>query len=146
MRSIPLSRQENGWLRMVNGLKYPCAPLCQRGEVASLSEREVGRDFLNHVRATNLRYGAVIHLVLFAVAVFVFMPFAAVARVIDQMNETFEFIFSPVPLHNYYLLTDSGAETAALKLVLIFILTAVPSYVGGYFYFRYSGKRMIELS
>ncbi len=60
------------------------------------------------------------------------MPPGSIVRVIDQLNETFEFIFSSVPLGNYYMLKDAATETIAVQFILILLFTAVPSYFIGY--------------
>ncbi len=89
----------------------------------------------------SLKFCISIHLALFFTAIVWFMPPGSVARVIDQLNETFEFIFSPVPLGNYYMLKDAAAETIAAQLILIFSVTGIPSYVIGYPLFsRYFSK------
>ncbi len=92
---------------------------------------------------SNLKFCTGIHLALFFSAIVLLMPPESVVRVIDQLNETFEFIFSPVPLENYYLLKDATTETIAVQLILTFFITAVPSYIIGYLLFlRYSNKQL----
>lgn len=84
-----------------------------------------------------------IHLALYCCAIVWLMPLESVARVIDQLNETFEFIFSPLPLGNYYMLKDATAEAVAVRLIVIFFVTAVPSYFIGYpLILRYFEKRL----
>jgi len=84
-----------------------------------------------------------IHMALFFTAIVWFIPSRSVARVIDQLNEAFEFIFSPVPLGNYYMLKDAAAEATAVQLILIFFVTALPSYIIGYsLYSRYFNKQL----
>jgi len=71
------------------------------------------------------------------------IPSKSVARVIDQLSEAFEFIFSPVPLGNYYMLKDAAAEAIAVQLIFIFFATALPSYIIGYSLFsRYFNKQL----
>jgi hypothetical protein len=83
-----------------------------------------------------------IHLTLYCCAIVWLMPLESVARVIDQLNETFEFIFSPLPLGNYYMLKDATAEAVAVQLIVMFFVTAVLSYFIGYpLILRYFEKR-----
>lgn len=81
---------------------------------------------------SRMKFCAGIHLVLFCAAVVWLMPPGSVARVIDRLNETFEFIYSPVPFENYYMLKDAIAETSARRLILMFFVTAAPGYAVGY--------------
>ncbi len=81
-----------------------------------------------------------IHLALFLVAIIWLMPSGSVAHIIDQLDETMEFIFSPNPLRNYF--EDAAARTAMDKLFLIFAGTALPGYIIGFSLFsRYFDKR-----
>lgn len=92
---------------------------------------------------SSLKFCTSIHLALFFAAIVWLMPPGSVARVIDQLNETFEFIFSPVPFENYYMLKDAAAETIAVQLIVMFFVTAVPSYIIGYLLFlRYFNKQL----
>ena len=91
---------------------------------------------------SSLKFCTSIHLALFLVALVWLMPPGSVARVIDQLNETFEFIFSPVPLENYYVLKDAAATTIAVQLIVLFFVTAVPGYLIGYpLFLRYFKKQ-----
>jgi len=56
------------------------------------------------------------------------MPSGSLACVIDQLIETFEFIFSPAPLEKYYLLSNPVADAIAFKLIVTFLFTAIPNY------------------
>ena len=86
---------------------------------------------------------ASIHLALYCAVIAWFMPPGSVARVIDQLNEIFEFIFSPVPLENYYMLKDLSAEAATVQLIAIFFVTAIPSYIIGIpLFLRYFESRL----
>lgn len=89
--------------------------------------------FANYMMIKSLfKYCTFIHLALYFSAVICFMPTSSVARVIDQLNETFEFVFSSIPLENYYMLKDATAEAISVQLIVIFFVTAVPSYIIGY--------------
>jgi hypothetical protein len=71
------------------------------------------------------------------------MPSGSIACVFDQWTETFEFIFSPLPLENYYLLSNPAAEATALQLTATFFITAIPSYAIGYpLLLRYFNKQL----
>ena len=92
---------------------------------------------------SSLKFCTIIHLALFFAAIVWLMPSGSVARVIDQLNETFEFTFSPVPLENYYILKDADAETIAVQLIAMFFVTAVPGYIIGYpLFLRYFNKSL----
>lgn len=92
---------------------------------------------------SSLKFCTSIHLALFFAVIVCFMPPGSVARVIDQLNETFEFIFSPVSFENYYMLKDAAAETIAVQLIVMFFVTAVPSYIIGYpLFLRYFNKQL----
>ena len=92
---------------------------------------------------SSLKFCANVHLALFFAAIVWLMPTGSVALVIDQLNETFEFIFSPVPFENYYMLKDAAAETIAVQLLVMFFVTSVPSYIIGYpLFLRYFNKRL----
>jgi len=56
------------------------------------------------------------------------MPSGSLACVIDQLTETFEFIFGLAPLEKYYLLSNPVAVAMAFKLILTFLVTAIPCY------------------
>jgi hypothetical protein len=90
---------------------------------------------------SSLKFCTGIHLAMFFAAIVWLMPPGSVAQVIDQLNETFEFIFSPVPLENYYMLKDATAEIIAVQMIVMFFLAAVPSYFIGYpLFLRYLNK------
>jgi hypothetical protein len=73
------------------------------------------------------------------------MPSGSTACLFDQLTETFEFIFSPLPLQNSYLLSNPAAETIALQLIATFFITAIPSYTIGYPLFsRHIDKKLRE--
>jgi hypothetical protein len=81
------------------------------------------------------------HLVLSCAAIVWLMPSGSIALVFDQLTETFEYIFSPLPLTNAYMLSNAAAEAMALQLIAIFFVTAVPSYGIGYpLFLRYFNK------
>lgn len=92
---------------------------------------------------SSLKFCTSIHLALFFAAIVWFMPPGSVARVIDQLDETLEFIFSPVPLKNFYMLNDSATDMNAAQLIAIFLVTALPGYVIGYpLFLRFFNKRI----
>ena len=72
------------------------------------------------------------HLALFFAALALYMPSGAIPCILDQLTETFEFIFSLHPFKNAYLLSNPTAEARAWQLIAIFFMTAIPSYVIGY--------------
>jgi hypothetical protein len=74
----------------------------------------------------------IIHLAVFFAAIVWHMPSGSIACVLDQLTETFEFIFSPLPLENSYMLTNPVAVAMALQLIATFFITAIPSYTIGY--------------
>jgi hypothetical protein len=92
---------------------------------------------------SSLAFCSSVHLVLFFAAIVWLMPAGSIVRIIDQLNETLEFIFSPVPFENYYMLYDIVAEKNAVQLISIFIITAIPSYViGQSLFLRFKNKRI----
>ncbi len=93
---------------------------------------------------SSLKFCTSIHLVLFFAAIVWFMPTGSVARVIDQLDETFEFIFSSVPLKNIYMVNDLTADMNAARLIAIFFVTAIPSYVMGFPLFLRFFKKQIQ--
>lgn len=83
-----------------------------------------------------------IHLALYLAAIVCLVSWESIIRVFDQLTETFEFVFSPLPFKNAYLLSDAGAETIVVQLIVLFLATAVPSYIIGYpLFLRYFNKR-----
>jgi len=90
-----------------------------------------------------LKFCSGIHLVLFSAAIACVMPVESLAILMDQFTETFEFIFSAVPIKNYYLLHNAAAEAHAYQLLVVFFITAIPSYMIGYpFSLRLLTKRL----
>ena len=61
-----------------------------------------------------------------------YLPSGSIACVIDQLTETFEFLFSSIPLKKSYLLSNPAAETMASQLMVTFFVTAIPSYTIGH--------------
>jgi hypothetical protein len=87
----------------------------------------------------------VVHLSVFSAAFVSYMPSGSVAAVIDQLTESFEFLFSVVPLDNSYILSSPTAESIAMQLIIIFLVTALPSYIVGYpLFVRYFNRQLYE--
>jgi hypothetical protein len=72
------------------------------------------------------------HLALFFAASGWYLPSGAIPCMLDQLTETFEFIFSLHPLENAYMLSNPTAEARAWQLIATFFITAIPSYTIGY--------------
>ncbi len=45
-----------------------------------------------------------------------YLPSGSIAFGLDQLTETFEFIFSPLPLENIYMLSNTAATEIALTI------------------------------
>ena len=91
----------------------------------------------------GLKFCIIVHLAVFFAAIAWHMPSGSIACVFDQLTETFEFIFSPLPLENSYMLSNPAAEAIALQLIAIFFVTAIPSYTIGYpLFLRYFNKQL----
>jgi hypothetical protein len=91
----------------------------------------------------GLRFCTIIHLAVFFVAIAWYLQSGSIACVFDQLTETFEFIFSPLPLENSYMLSNPAAEAVALQLIVTFFITAIPSYTIGYpLFLRYFNKQL----
>ena len=80
---------------------------------------------------SSFKFYANIHLALFFTAIVWFVPTGSTARVIDQLNETFEFMSSQVPPKNCYMLKDTATDASAAQLILI-LVAALPSYIISY--------------
>jgi hypothetical protein len=80
----------------------------------------------------SFKFCTVIHLSVFIAAIAWYIPSSSLACVLDQLIETFEFIFSPLPLKNFYMLSDPAAAAITLQLIATFVITAIPSYAIGY--------------
>ncbi len=86
-----------------------------------------------------------VHLTLYFAAIAFLLSSASIIRVFDQLTETFEFIFSPLPFENIYMLSDAAVDAILLQVVIIFIVTAIPSYIIGYpLVLRYHNKSYSE--
>ena len=84
-----------------------------------------------------------VHLGLYFATVAVLLSSESIFRVFDQLTETFEFIFSPLPFENTYLLSDAAVDAITLQVVVLFFVTAIPSYIIGYpLFVRYFNKRL----
>ena len=91
----------------------------------------------------GLRFCTIVHLTVFFAAVAWHMQSGSLACVLDQLTETFEFIFSPLPLENYYMLLNPAAKAIELQLIATFFVTAIPSYTIGYpLFLRYFNKQL----
>jgi hypothetical protein len=91
----------------------------------------------------GFKFCAIIHLALFLAVIVWRMPSGSIGCMFDQLTETFEFIFSPLPLKNFYMVSNPAAETIALQLIAIFFVTAVPGYMIGYpLFLRYFNKQL----
>jgi hypothetical protein len=90
----------------------------------------------------GFKFCTIVHLAVFFAAIAWHMQSGSIASVFDQLTETFEFIFSPLPLENSYMLSNPDAEAIAWQFVAIFFVTAIPSYIIGYpLFLRYFNKR-----
>ena len=91
----------------------------------------------------SFKFSIIVHLAVFFAAIAWHMSSGSIACVFDQLTETFEFIFSPLPLENSYMLSNPAAEAIALQLIATFFITAIPSYAIGYPLFsRYIDKKL----
>jgi hypothetical protein len=91
----------------------------------------------------GFKFCTIVHLAVFFAVLGWRMPSGSIACVFDQLTETFEFMFSPLPLENSYMLSNPAAEAIALQLMAIFFVTAIPSYTIGYrLFLRYFNKRL----
>ena len=81
---------------------------------------------------SGLKFCIIVHLAVFFAAIAWHMPSGSIACVFDQLTETFEFIFSPLPLENSYMLSNLAAVAMAFQLIATFFITAIPSYTIGY--------------
>jgi hypothetical protein len=79
-----------------------------------------------------LKFCVLVHLAVFFAAITWYLPSGSMASVLDQVMEAFEFIFSPLPFQNAYMLSDPAAEALARQLIVTFMVTALPSYIIGY--------------
>jgi hypothetical protein len=92
---------------------------------------------------SSFKFCTIVHLAVFFAAIAWHMPSGSIAFVFDQLTETFEFIFSPLPLENSYMLSNPAAEAIALQLIATFFITAIPSYAIGYpLFLRYFNKQL----
>jgi hypothetical protein len=82
-----------------------------------------------------------VHLALYLAAIAWLISAGAIIRVFDQLTETFEFIFSPLPLENFYMLSDAAVDAIIVQMVVLLLVTAIPSYIIGYpLFLRYFNK------
>ncbi|HUI66905.1 MAG TPA: hypothetical protein VLX29_08950 [Nitrospirota bacterium] len=89
----------------------------------------------------GFKFCTIVHLAVFFAAIAWHMQAGSIACVFDQLTETFEFMFSPLPLENSYMLSNPAAEAIALQLIAIFFITGIPSYAIGYpLFLRYFSK------
>lgn len=90
----------------------------------------------------SFKFCIIVHLAVFCTAFAWYIPSGSIACVIDQLTETFEFIFSPIPLNKSYMLSNPAAEAMASQLIATFFVTAIPSYTIGYpVFLRYFNKQ-----
>jgi len=91
----------------------------------------------------GLKFCTTVHLVVFFAAVACNMQSCSLACFFDQLTETFEFIFSPLPLENSYMLLNPAAKAIELQLIATYFVTAIPSYTIGYpLFLRYFNKQL----
>jgi len=91
----------------------------------------------------GLRFCTTVHLAVFFAAVAWHMQPGSLACFFDQLTETFEFIFSPLPLENSYMLSNPAAQAIELQLIATYFVTAIPSYSIGYpLFLRYFKKQL----
>ena len=81
---------------------------------------------------SGLKFCIIVHLAVFFATIAWYMPSGSIACVFDQLTETFEFIFSPLPLENFYMLSNPVAVAMASQLIATFFITAIPIYTIGY--------------
>jgi hypothetical protein len=90
----------------------------------------------------GFKFCTIVHLTVFFAAIAWHMQSGSIACLLDQLTETFEFIFSPLPFENSYMLSNPAAEAIALQLIATFIVTAIPGYTIGYLLLlRYFNKQ-----
>jgi hypothetical protein len=90
----------------------------------------------------SYKFCIIVHFAVFCAAFAWYIPSGSIACVTDQLTETFEFIFSSIPLNRSYLLSNPAAEAMASQLIVTFIVTAIPSYTIGHpLFLRYFDKQ-----
>ena len=82
--------------------------------------------------STALKFSGAVHLVLCLIVVACILPPGTTILLLDQLAETFEYIYSPLPYFDAKMVIDSALEGILLQITLFFIITAVPCYVIGY--------------
>jgi len=60
------------------------------------------------------------------------MPPGTMVLVLDQLTETFEYVFSPLPFFNPKMVLDEAAEVILSKMIMVLLITAIPAYIIGY--------------
>ncbi len=87
------------------------------------------------------RYGIGIHLSLCILFFFWLMPSGTTSMVLDQLTETFEYIFSPLPFFNSKMVLDVAIEGILSNIIILLLITAIPAYPIGYALFVRSLKQ-----
>ena len=88
-----------------------------------------------------ITYCTILHLVLFFAIVNLVMTREEMLEVMEYVLDSFEIIFSLLPLCNPNILLDAATKAVAMEVLAIFIATAIPAYVIGYPLFSLSGTR-----
>lgn len=112
--------------------------------VSPNSEREQDKwphRFFNMIKdkMSALNYCAIVHLVLFFAIVHLVMGRESMLQMMEYVLDAFEIVSSPLLFDNSIIL-DSATKTIAMKVLAIFIATAMPSYVIGYVFLSRSYK------
>jgi hypothetical protein len=84
------------------------------------------------------RYCIGIHLSLCILFYSWLMPAGTAAIVLDQLTESFEYIFSPLPFFNSKMVLDAATEGIVSEIIIILFITAIPAYLIGYALFMRS--------
>jgi len=83
-----------------------------------------------------LKYFVIIYLILCAVVFAGVMPPGSTSKIIEQLIETFEFMYSPFPfINNAFVLVDAGMMVIEQQMLAIFVTLLIPSYVISYILF-----------
>lgn len=83
-------------------------------------------------KISTINYCAIVHLVLFLVVAHLMMGRELMLQIMEYLIDAFEIVFSPLLLSNSNVLIDVTTKEVGMKVLLIFIVTAIPAYVIGY--------------
>jgi hypothetical protein len=79
-----------------------------------------------------INYCAIVHLVLFFTVAHLMMGRESMLQMLEYVLDAFEIVSSPLLLGNSNVLLDVTTKAIAMKVLSIFIVTAIPAYVIGY--------------